>query len=143
VAQTPFVGLIPKVFPVVPPKNAPFVYKKLASNFSRIGLSFHFSGALAESGSDADCQLDSLAKVNVLRLRTFLAQHGGTGDDIQLIGFADGVEGRVPSKRLARQRAESVATELRAIGVIVPSENIRDFGSAFPVASNDIPGGAK
>jgi phosphate transport system substrate-binding protein len=141
VAQTPFVGLIPKVFPVVPPKNAPFVYKKLASNFSRIGLSFHFSGALAESGSDADCQLDSLAKVNVLRLRTFLAQHGGTGDDIQLIGFADGVEGRVPSKRLARQRAESVATELRAIGVIVPSENIRDFGSAFPVASNDIPEG--
>jgi phosphate transport system substrate-binding protein len=141
VAQTPFVGLTPRVFPVVPPRNAPYAYKKLAQNFSRIGLSFHFSSAQAEAGNGAGSQLDSLARVNVLRLRTFLAQHGGTGDDILLIGFADEVEGRATNEHLAHNRAEGVATDLRAIGVIVPPENIKDFGTELPVASNENPEG--
>ena len=40
--------------------------------------------------ADADRQLDNLARVNVLRLRTFLSQHNRTGSDILLLGFADG-----------------------------------------------------
>ena len=141
VAQTPFVGLTPRVFPVVPPTGAPLPYKKIAREYSRIGLSFHYSSAQTVAEEDGNGQLDNLARVNVLRLRTFLAQHGGTGDDILLIGFADQVEGRIPSEHFAHQRAESVATQLRAIGVIVPSENILDFGSELAVASNDIPEG--
>lgn len=141
VAQTPFIGLMPRAFPVVPPKNASAYYKNMALNFSRIGLSFHFSSAQAEAGDDADGQLDNLAKVNVLRLRTFLAQHGGTGDDILLIGFADESEGCTTNEQLAHKSAESVAADLRAIGVIVPSENIKDFGADLPVASNDTPEG--
>jgi phosphate transport system substrate-binding protein len=141
VEQTPFVGLMPRVFPVVPPKNASAYYKNIALNFSRIGLSFHLSSAQAEAGTHADSQLDSLARVNVLRLRTFLAQHGGTGDDILLIGFADETEGRTTNEQLAHKRAESVASDLRAMGVIVPSENIKDFGTDLPVASNDTPEG--
>lgn len=141
VAETPYVGLLPKVFPAVLPQNAPTAYKKIASNYSRIGLSFHFSSALAEQGDESDSKLDSLATVNVLRLRTLLAQHNGTGDDILLIGFADRVEGRISNEHLAHERAESVATDLRAIGVIVPSENVRDFGTDLQVASNDSPEG--
>jgi phosphate transport system substrate-binding protein len=141
VAKTPFVELTPRVFPAPPPQKAPFEYKKIASKYSRIGLSFHFSSANTIAGSDSNNQLDSLASVNVLRLRTFLAQHGGTGSDILLIGFADKTETRSHNAQLAQQRAESVVTSLRAIGVIVPSENIRSFGADLPVASNDSPEG--
>jgi len=137
VDQTPFVDLTPKVFHVAPPKGAPLAYQKIATGYSRIGLSFHFSVAKTETAGDTESQLDNLAKINVLRLRTFLSQHGGTGDDILLIGFADQVEDRAPNRRLAHQRAEGVATELRAIGVVVPAGNIRDFGAKLPVASND------
>ena len=143
VTQTPFVGLTPRVFPVVPPPNAPIAYKKITSKYSRIGLSFHYSDSQDLADRDKDNQLDNLASVNVLRLRTFLAQHGGTGDDILLIGFADSAEGHISSGLLARRRAEIVATDLRAIGVIVPSENIMDLGSALPVASNDNPEGRR
>ncbi len=136
IAPTPFVGLTPKLFPVIPPPNAPAAYKAIASKYSRIGLSFHFSSEGAER-VDSLSHLDSLARVNVLRLRTFLAQHNGTGNDILLIGFADRDEGSVASDHVAQQRAENVATSLRAIGVIVPSENILSFGYALPVASNE------
>jgi phosphate transport system substrate-binding protein len=136
VTQTPFVELTPKVFTVSPPPNAPKGYKEMASEYSRIGLSFHFSSEQADAAADTN-QLDNLARVNVLRLRTFLAQHGGTGDDILLIGFDDQYEGEIPKQNLAHKRAESVATSLRAIGVIVPSENVHDFGSNLPVATNE------
>lgn len=142
VAQTPFVELLPRVFPVLVPESAPDSYKEIASRYSRIGLSFHFSSQQAET-TNANNQLDNLARVNVLRLRTFLAQHGGTGDDIQLIGFADKIEASIPNQNLAHKRAESVATALRAIGVIVPSQNIRDFGADLPVASNETPEGRR
>ena len=141
VDQTPFVELTPKVFHVEPPKGAPLAYQKLATGYSRIGLSFHFSVAKAEAAGNTGSQLDNLAKINVLRLRIFLSQHGGTGDDILLIGFADQVEDRARNRRLAHQRAEGVATDLRAIGVIVPAGNIKDFGANLPVASNETPEG--
>jgi phosphate transport system substrate-binding protein len=141
VAKTPFVGLIPNVFPVVPTQRAPIAYKRIAARFSRIGLSFHFSSAQAEAAENSDRQLDNLASMNVLRLRTFLSQRGGTGDDILLLGFADEMEGQVPYEHLAHQRAESVATKLRAVGVLVSPGNIKDFGVNLPVASNDTPEG--
>ncbi len=141
VGQTPFVELTPKIFPVIPPRNAPVAYKNIASKYSRIGLSFHFSSEQVNASTDSTNQLDNLAKVNILRLRTFLAQHGGTGDDILLIGFADEHEGGSPSESLAHKRAESVSASLRVIGVIVPYQNIQDFGAELPVASNETPEG--
>jgi phosphate transport system substrate-binding protein len=141
VDQTPFAELTAKVFHVEPPKGSPVAYRKIALGYSRVGLSFHFSAANAEAAENAGNQLDNLAKINILRLRTFLSQHGGTGDDILLIGFADQVEDRVSNRRLAHQRAEGVANDLRAIGVVVPVANIRDFGADLPVASNDSPEG--
>jgi phosphate transport system substrate-binding protein len=143
VRQTPFVELTPKIFPVLPPQNAPAAYKDIASKYSRIGLSFHFSSEQVDTAMDSMNQLDNLARVNVLRLRTFLAQHGGTGDDILLVGFADEHEGGLASENLAHKRAESVATSLRAIGVIVPLQNVRDFGAELPVASNETPEGRR
>lgn len=141
VKETPFVELTPRLFSVSPPQNAPSVYKEIASKYSRIGLSFHFSSEQVEAAADVESQLDNLARVNVLRLRTFLAQHGGTGDDILLLGFADRHEGGNPRENLARERAESVANSLRAIGVVVPYQNIRDFGAQLPVASDETPEG--
>ena len=143
VAQTPFVGLIPKVFSVIPPEKCPNTYKEIASNYSRIGLSVHFSSEQVIAYAGTNNERDSLARLNVLRLRTFLAQNGGTEDEILLIGFADGYEQRVPNQKLARKRAESIATSLRAIGVLVPSQNIRDFGANLPVASNETPEGRR
>ena len=128
---------------MAPQQNAPPAYKEIASKYSRIGLSFHFSSEQVEAAGDAKNELDNLARVNVLRLRTFLAQRDGTGDDILLIGFADGHEGAIPSEHLAQKRAESVATSLRAIGVIVPSENIVNFGPDLPVAASDTPEGRR
>jgi phosphate transport system substrate-binding protein len=136
VTQTPFIELTPKIFPAIPPASAPRAYKEVASKYSRIGLSFHFSNEQIDPSADAESQLDNLARVNVLRLRTFLSQNSRTGNDILLLGFTDVSEGPIAGKNLARMRAEVVATSLRAIGVIVPSENIRDCGADLPVASN-------
>lgn len=136
VTQTPFVELTPKIFPASPPPSAPREYKDLATKYSRIGLSFHFSSEQIDPTADANSQLDNLARVNVLRLRTFLSQQNRTGNDILLLGFADETETGISGKNIARIRAEVVATSLRAIGVIVPTENIRDFGADMPVASN-------
>jgi phosphate transport system substrate-binding protein len=141
VTQTPFVDLTPSVFPVVPSLKTPLAYKKITSGYSRIGLSFHFSRAQDAADKERESRPDILARINVLRLRTFLEQHGGNGDDILLVAFADKVEGHIPSEHLVRRRAEIVATELRAIGIIVPSENVRDLGNALPVASSDNPEG--
>ena len=143
VAQTPFVELMPKVFPVLVPENAPNSYKEIASRYARIGLSFHFSSEQPNTTRNSTNQLDNLGRVNVLRLRTFLAQHGGTGDDVLLIGFSDRIEASIRNQNLAHKRAESVATSLRAIGVIVPSQNVLDFGSDLPVASNETPEGRR
>lgn len=136
VTQTPFVELTPKIFPASPPHNAPRAYKDMAAKYSRIGLSFHLSREQVDSSADAENQLDNLARVNVLRLRTFLSQNSRTGNDILLLGFADESESGSTGKNLARMRAQVVATSLRAVGIIVPSENIRDFGADVPVASN-------
>ena len=138
VAETPFVELTPRIFRSITAWNAPADYKEIVSKYSRIGLSFHFS---PEQTKDASSRLDSLARVNVLRLRTFLAQQDETGNDILLIGFGDVQEGVVWSKHLAQQRAGEIATSLRAVGVIVPSENILNFGADLPVASNNTPEG--
>jgi phosphate transport system substrate-binding protein len=143
VVPSPFVELPPKVFPVVAPPNAPFAYRAIASKYLRIGLSFHFASEQIDATADPNSQFDNLAKVNVLRLRAYLSQQGGTGNDILLIGFADIHEGGIRDQNLARMRAESVATSLRAIGVIVPSENIRDFGAELPLASNETPEGRR
>ncbi len=136
VTQTPFVELTPKIFPASPPQSAPRAYKDMATKYARIGLSFHFSKEQIDPSAAAENQLDNLARVNVLRLRTFLSQHSRTGNDILLLGFADESESGSTGRNLAKLRAELVATSLRAVGVIVPSENIRDFGAQVPVASN-------
>jgi phosphate transport system substrate-binding protein len=140
VTQTPFVNLTPKIFPVVPAQNAPIAYKEIASKYSRIGLSFHLLNDQIDSAGDTS-QLDNLARVNVLRLRTFLSQHNSNGNDLLLLGFGDPDEGGIRGRHLALTRAETVAASLREIGVIVPSENIRAFGSEFPVATNNTPEG--
>lgn len=137
VTQTPFIELTPKIFPAVPPPNSPAAYKDMARKYSRIGLSFHFSSEQIDPSEDANNQLDNLARVNVLRLRTFLSQHDRTGNDILLVGFADESENGTVGENLAGMRAQVIALSLRAIGVIVPSQNIRDFGAEVPVASND------
>jgi phosphate transport system substrate-binding protein len=141
VEKTPFVELTPRIFAVVPPPGSPAAYKKIAMQYSRIGLSFHFSSEQIVSGKDAKSELDNLADINILRLQTFLSQHGGMGGDILLIGFADETEAGTASEQLARQRAESVAISLEAIGVLVPPENIKDFGADLAVASNNTPEG--
>lgn len=143
VEQTPFVDLTPKIFPVVPPQNAPRAYKEIASKYSRIGLSFHFSSREDQPASESSDQFDNLARVNVLRLRTYLAQRGRTGDDIVLLGFSDKHEEGIGSQNPARMEAEGLATSLRAIGVVVPDQNIRDFGAQLQVASNDSPEGRR
>jgi phosphate transport system substrate-binding protein len=143
VEQTPFVDLTPKIFPVVPTQNAPRAYREIASKYSRIGLSFHFSSKDGQPALESSDQFDNLARVNVLRLRTYLAQRGRTGDDIVLLGFSDGHEAGIGSQNPARVGAEGLAKSLRAIGVIVPDQNIRDFGAQLPVASNDSPEGRR
>lgn len=97
---------------------------KSPQNIPRISLSFHFS---SEQSDDVTSDLDSLARLNIFRLRTFLATHEKTGEDVLLIGFADGKEGATSGEHIAQQRAVEIATSLRAIGVIVPSQNILNF----------------
>ncbi len=143
VVPSPLVELPPKVFPVIPPQNAPAAYKEIASKYLRVGLSFHFSSEEVKATVEPSSQFENLANVNVFRLRAYLAQNGGTGNDILLVGFADGHEAGIRDQNFARMRAENVATSLRAIGVIVPSENIRDFGAKLPVASDDSPDGRR
>jgi phosphate transport system substrate-binding protein len=143
VVPSPFVELPPKVFPVIPPENAPAAYKQIASNYLRISLSFRFSAEQTGASANPNRQFNNLANLNVLRLRAYLAQQDGTGNDILLIGFTDRQEATSRNQNLARMRAESVASSLRAIGVIVPSENIRGFGAELPAGSNETPEGRR
>ena len=52
------------------------------------------------------------------------------------IGTAVAAKSNDSRRKLAKMRAQVVAMSLRAVGVFVPSENIRDFGAQVPVASN-------
>ena len=140
IVPTAFVELTPKVSRIVPSKNAPRAYQRIATDCSRIGLSFHFSDQNAAS-EPGEYQLDSLARLNVLRLRSFLAEHGGTGADIFLVGYSDRETGKTAKADTARKRVETVASNLRAVGVIVPSDNLISLGPAIPVASNETPDG--
>ncbi len=141
VEKASFAELTPRVFQVDPPSAAPPAYKTIAIKYLRVGLSFHFASAQTVAGTDANSELDNLADLNILRLRTFLSQHRGTGADILLIGFADDIEASDSVERLAHLRAENVAMSLQAIGVLVPPENVTDFGTDLAVASNDTPEG--
>lgn len=142
VVPTAFVELNPKVWRIVAPKNAPATYQRIAKECSRIGLSFHFSEE-AHASERGEYQLDSLARLNVLRLRSFLAEHGGTGADVFLVGYSDRESGKADEADTARQRVETVSRNLRAVGVIVPSNNLFSLGSAIPVASNETPDGRR
>jgi phosphate transport system substrate-binding protein len=142
VTEAHYVALTPKSFAIhdVPP-DAPAEYAEIAQHYQRLGLSFRFASGQAGISSGGHDSLDNLARDNVARLESYLAQHNSSGDDILLIGYADNVGGAGPNKALALSRAESVAESLATDDVRVPNSAIRSFGMELPVASNDTPEG--
>jgi phosphate transport system substrate-binding protein len=141
VSQANYVDLTPRVFHAEVPVGASEEYRTLASNYSLLGASFHFSSGQAKTAGDPSSRLDNLAEANIARVQTFLTQHGGSGDDIVLVGYADNQRGAQSFETLGMARANSVAASLDPTGVSVPSRNIRTFGAQLPVASNDTPDG--
>jgi phosphate transport system substrate-binding protein len=85
-----------------------------------------------ETGSD---QLDSRARVDLQRLKDYLASRGIPSSRVVLLGFADNVGSESRNLELSRERASSVARQLSQVGVGVG--RIEAFGSSEPIAPNN------
>jgi phosphate transport system substrate-binding protein len=110
---------------VPPDPSWPEEYAQLVAGSQRLSLDFRF-----ESGSN---QLDNKGQRDLRRVADYVAKHPGRS--LVLVGFADNTGGAVANTGLSVERAKTLEAALQAQGVGV--REVRGFGSAIPVASND------
>ncbi|MGA8171005.1 MAG: phosphate ABC transporter substrate-binding/OmpA family protein [Methylocystis sp.] len=108
-------------------------FSRAMEDSRRSSMEFRF-----ETGSSA---LDTRAQQDVARLARYLRQLGSSSKRFQIVGFADTDGSWVRNERLARQRAETVAMQLRDAGVNMPRGAIQSFSFLAPVACNDTDAG--
>jgi len=135
VSSNDFVTTLPKVFRPSIPDDAPVDYKAAVRGFGRLGVSFHFTSGNSKLAGKGDDVLDSLAEDNILKLRTYRAEH--PNDEIRLLGFTDNQpSSKISNKDLSIQRATSVKDELWQNGI--PTE-VYGLAAEMPVADNNNP----
>jgi phosphate transport system substrate-binding protein len=122
------IGFIPQNISaekIIAPDDAPGSYKELAGNKQRLSISFRF-----RKGSD---DLDNKGLRDMVRLTNYLSHN--PGKSLYLAGFTDNVGASRDNLELSKKRAQGVAQDLQAAGVI-PKE-VLGFGADMPLASND------
>lgn len=102
-------------------------YRQLTTNAARLPLDFRF-----RSGSS---NLDNKALDDLGRVSAFVGSPQYSGQQILLVGFADGVGNPQQNVELSRQRAATIAEELKARGI--KTAEVLACGSELPVASNE------
>lgn len=126
------IGFVPQSLytqPIPEDPSWPAEYKALVAGAERLSVNFRF-----ESGGEA---MDTKALRDMQRLLAYLSRNQGRS--IELIGFSDSIGSAAANLALSRQRAEGIAAALKVRGIDV--RDVRGFGSAIPVASNDTDAG--
>jgi len=108
----------------------PADYRQLVNGAERLSFNFRFDYGTGNP--------DTKAQRDLGRLVSYLGRNGH-GHAILLAGFADGVGASAANQQLSLDRAKVIAAALQARGIDV--QEVKGFGSAIPVASNDTPAG--
>jgi len=130
VKQIGFISQNPYTEKVALDANWPAGYSQMVAGAERLSFDFRF-----ESGTGNP---DTKAQRDLGRLVAFMGK-SGRGRSLLLAGFADGVGAADSNLQLSQARADVIAGALRSRGIDVL--DVRGFGSAIPVASNDTPAG--
>jgi len=130
VKQIGFISQNPYTEKVAPDANWPAGYSQMVAGAERLSFDFRF-----ESGTGNP---DTKAQRDLGRLVAYMGK-AGRGRSLLLAGFADGVGAADSNLQLSQARADVIAGALRSRGIDVL--DVRGFGSAIPVASNDTPAG--
>lgn len=86
-----------------------------------------------------DHRLQAGAHTTVERLADFLEQHDGMRVVVE--GYTDSTGSEVYNETLSRKRAEAIETELADAGIASERIQIKAYGEANPIASNDTAAG--
>lgn len=130
VKQIGFVSQNPYTQKVADDPNWPADYRQLVNGAERLSFDFRF-----ESGTGNP---DTKAQRDLGRLVAYLGK-AGRGRALLLAGFADGLGASANNLQLSLDRAKVIASALQARGIDVLE--VKGFGSAIPVSSNDTPAG--
>jgi phosphate transport system substrate-binding protein len=104
-------------------------FSQTIADAHRLSVTFRFETAKAD--------LDNRAVKDIERLADYIKADRDRAQRIMLFGFADSRGSFEYNYDLARNRAASVARELKAQGVNLPDRQIYPFGLIAPVACND------
>ena len=131
VEEAGFIPLTVHAQAVKPSENAPEKYVKATRDSLRVSVNFRF-----KKGSSV---LDAKGFQDVDNLIKFLASSPLRSKQLLLFGFADWSGKETINLTLSKQRADTVAVELRQHGL--SPEDVDGFGSALPLVANDSPEG--
>jgi len=108
-------------------QNAPQQLRKLTSSAQRVSLDFRFPENVDQSGSDAQADLDRVAKA--------IADLQVPGENLMLFGFSD--NGASSKENFARSLAGAKMLEVKLASQGLAPKVILGFGPALPIAPND------
>ncbi len=109
--------------------EAPSEYRQLVDGAARYSINFRFN--------EGKVALDNKAQDDIQRLVEYVRSNNLRSHELILAGFADRHEALpLYSLDLSIQRADQVADQLIAEGLL--NIRVRGYGSALPVASNEI-----
>lgn len=125
VARSGFFSQNPIAVDPVQGNTVPDTFKRLTEHYQRLSVNFRFA--------EGPTRLDNKAKRDLLRIQSYLSQHGKTGKDLMLIGFADQQSNELRAQMISELRALSVSKALRQLGTPVPGHT--GYGHYMPVGS--------
>lgn len=131
--ETGFVGLnIKSVKPTLSGDFSP-EYLGTTKNMERLSCNFRF-----KSGS---FDLDNRALRDLDRVARFIKEGNGRGRNLLLLGFADNSGDPSLNLYLSQRRAEAIRKALGRKGVKISKVDVKGYGQANPIATNDTTAG--
>jgi phosphate transport system substrate-binding protein len=131
VPQTGFVSLDVRSQAAPAPTDAPPAYVKATSGAQRLTFNFRFKGSTAK--------LDPRSVKDLERMARFIRVASSNARGVALFGFTDNQGSEQKNVELSRQRAMTIAEQLRGRGI--EPQTVDGFGSTLPIAPNDTPTG--
>lgn len=126
VAKSGFFSQNPIAVDPVQGPSVPDTFKRLTEHYQRLSVNVRFA--------EGRTRLDNKAMRDLQRIQRYLKQHGKTGKDLMLIGFADQQSNELRAQMISELRALSVSKALRELGTRVPGYT--GYGHYMPVGSS-------
>jgi phosphate transport system substrate-binding protein len=127
VPQTGFVSLNVQLGTTAVPAEAPEGYAKATSGAQRLSFNFRFRGNTA--------RLDPKSVKDLDRMARFIKVTSSNARSVTLLGFSDDQGSEQKNVEVSRQRASTIADQLRGRGI--EAERVEGFGSALRLAPNE------